>query len=56
MICLGGYIYYRGTNNLGKQRQAIARILTKFGYGSRQVAIVTIAGSLASLGIFRMFN
>lgn len=56
MVGLGGYTYYSGMKNLREQRKVIAKSPTKFGYGSRQVAIVTIACSLASLGVFRMFN
>lgn len=56
MIGLGGYTYYSGMANLRKQRQAIAASSTKFGYRSRQAGIVTIALSLASVGVFRIFN
>jgi len=56
LVSLGGYTYFSGMQQLRAQRKAIELSRSKYKYGSRQLGIVSLSGTLVALGIYRMFN
>ncbi|EHY58797.1 hypothetical protein HRR83_007525 [Exophiala dermatitidis] len=56
LVSLGGYTYYSGMQQLRLQRKAIELSKSKYKYGSRQLGILCLSGSLFGLGIYRMSN
>jgi len=56
LVSLGGYTYFSGMQQLRAQRKAIELSRSKYKYGSRQLGILSLSGTLVALGIYRMFN
>jgi len=56
LVSLGGYTYFSGMQQLRAQRKAVELSRSKYKYGSRQLGILSLSGTLVALGIYRMFN
>ena len=55
-IGLGAYSYFSGMHHLEKQRAAILKSGSRFGFQPRQFGIVGIAMSFVGLGLYRFIN
>jgi hypothetical protein len=56
LVSLGGYTYYSGMKGLRERQHIIEMSKSKYKYGSRQLGILMLSGSLIGMGLYRTFN
>lgn len=56
LVSLGGYTYYSGMKTLRERRQIIEMSKSKYKYGSRQLGILMLSGTLIGMGLYRTIN
>lgn len=56
LVSLGGYTYFSGMKSLRERRQIIEMSKSKYKYGSRQLGILMLSGTLVGMGLYRTIN